>query len=90
MSIFTCPDCQKPVSTDAIACPSCGKDFSGFSQEEKVRRVARRNRAKAASSLFMIGFSSSVFLLGLLTLLVFWPAGVALILVGIFVMFGSL
>ncbi len=27
MSLINCPECQKEVSTDAIACPSCGKSL---------------------------------------------------------------
>jgi len=90
MPIFTCPDCQKPVSTDASACPNCGKNLSDISQEEKAKLVTRRSIAGKTSSALMILFSSVFILAGLVTLLYFWQVGVVLILVGIFMLFGSL
>lgn len=90
MPIFTCPDCQNPISTDASACPNCGKNLSNISQEQKAKLVARRSVAGATASVLMILFSSLIILAGLITLLLFWPAGLVLIIIGVFMLFGAL
>jgi len=90
MPVFTCKDCKKSVSTDANFCPHCGKDFREVSHEQKISWASRRSKAKITSSILMLSFSSIVIVAGLLLLLIFWPAGICVFVVGIIMLYGAL
>lgn len=38
MSLFSCPDCGNPVSTEAVSCPHCGRPIKQPPQKKKTHR----------------------------------------------------
>jgi TM2 domain len=52
MALTTCPDCGNQVSTEAAACPKCGR--SGQAGEERYRRLVVRNLNRTTAGLLAL------------------------------------
>jgi hypothetical protein len=62
MTLIPCPECQKPISADAIACPQCGRPLKVFywpygyldEQDVKARRLRAASVARKTIAILLV------------------------------------
>ena len=75
MALVTCPDCGHVVSTEAPACPNCGRPWPG-------RQMGAPAPARPARPPTYNGFAITSFVLGVVGILCLQPLGIGAVIFG--------
>ncbi|MGB9357260.1 MAG: DUF4190 domain-containing protein [Acidimicrobiia bacterium] len=77
MALVSCPDCGHEVSTEAPACPNCGRPWPGRQMGTPVAAPPLPVKPPSYN-----GFAITSFVLGLLGLLCLQPLGIGAVIFG--------
>lgn len=82
MALVACPECKREISSDAPACPNCGKPNAALqkAQAAAARRSQDNNQRVGCAAM----------ILGLLGLAVFPLGGAIVMLVGLVLIFANM
>lgn len=82
MALVACPECKREISSEAPACPHCGKP------QPEVQKAITRAAHRAQDNNQRVG--CAVMIIGLIACLLFPMAGAVLMLVGLVLIFANM